>query len=283
VAVRTRGSVTAPDGVALAVTSSGAGPPVLLVHGSAVTGASWAHVARALAPDHTVHVLDRRGRAGSGDRPPDYRLALEVDDLRAVVAALSVTGAPPHLVGHSYGGLIAARAAARLGPGQLAGLTLYEPTVLPATEDGWSQQQLARSRSLLARGDPAGATALFLGEVIGLSDAELAGLRSVPAAWLATVELAAVTLREGAAARRAAGHLGMLAAVAAPTQVLVGANSPRRFQVAARAAAAAIPGARLSVLAGQAHLAMTSAPRLLAEEIASWPPPESSSAGSLRR
>jgi RNA-directed DNA polymerase len=34
---------------------------VLLVHGSAVIGSSWAYVAKQLAAHHTVHVMDRRG------------------------------------------------------------------------------------------------------------------------------------------------------------------------------------------------------------------------------
>jgi pimeloyl-ACP methyl ester carboxylesterase len=123
---RTTRRITSLDGVVLSVTTSGAGPDVLLVHGSGLTGSSWAYVAKHLATDHTVHVMDRRGGGSSGDAGGIYSVELEAHDVRAVVESIGAdNSAHVHLVGHSYGGLIALLAAPRTGT--VGGPTVYEP------------------------------------------------------------------------------------------------------------------------------------------------------------
>jgi pimeloyl-ACP methyl ester carboxylesterase len=72
-------------------------PPVVLVHGLSGSSSWWKRVVPALEDDHEVRVLDL---------PP--RLTLE-DATRWLADRLDE---PAHLVGHSMGGLIAARLAA---------------------------------------------------------------------------------------------------------------------------------------------------------------------------
>ena len=98
----------------------GAGPLVVLVHGSLATGADEWQAQRSLA-DHGFQllVLDRRGYG----RSP---AAQGEDFLRDAEDIADLMGNGAHLVGHSYGGLGAMFAAARR-PDATLSLTLLEP------------------------------------------------------------------------------------------------------------------------------------------------------------
>jgi len=52
-----------------------------------------------------------------------------------------------------------------------------------------------------------------------------------------------------------------------PTLLLLGGDSPARFKDAVEAVRAALPDARLAVMAGQQHTAMNTAPDLFLREI----------------
>ena len=97
-------------------------PRIVFVHGSVVNGrATWV-AQRPLADRFQLLVLDR---PGFPPNPPAERVDFDTD--ADLVAGLLEDG--DHLVGHSYGGVIALLAAA-MRPGQLASLTVVEP---PAT------------------------------------------------------------------------------------------------------------------------------------------------------
>jgi pimeloyl-ACP methyl ester carboxylesterase len=107
-------------------------PPVLLVPG--FTGSKEDFIA-VLAPiaaaGHPVAAVDLRGQfesPGDGD-PSSYDLKVLAEDVLAVAHHL---GAPVHLVGHSFGGLVA-RAAALAEPSALRSLTLLSsgPGAIP--------------------------------------------------------------------------------------------------------------------------------------------------------
>ena len=71
----------------------------------------WRPLLPYLEPDFTVHVMDRRGRGGSGDGP-EYDIAREYEDVVAVVDAIAgATGSRVNLHGHSHGGIVAFEAA----------------------------------------------------------------------------------------------------------------------------------------------------------------------------
>jgi pimeloyl-ACP methyl ester carboxylesterase len=103
----------------------GAGPRVVLVHGSVGNGSSsWAPL-RPLAERYTLVVLNRPGFPPDPPRGDGWRLDFE--EQASLVAGLIEPG--DHLVGHSYGGVISLYAAAeRLE--SLRSLVLLEP---PAT------------------------------------------------------------------------------------------------------------------------------------------------------
>lgn len=100
--------VVAPDGVRLAVFSSGRpeAATVVLVHGYPDTHAVWSLVQARLEPDLRVVSYDVRG-AGASDRPGRtgaYRLDRLTADFAAVCDAVS-PDRPVHLVGHDWGGI----------------------------------------------------------------------------------------------------------------------------------------------------------------------------------
>lgn len=103
---------------------------VLLVHGFAEHGNRYEHVAAALtAAGFSVAAMDLRGHGQSeGDRGHVERFDDYLDDVRAGLDQFSpeIDGLPLFLAGHSMGGLVAARYAAR-DPEGLAGLTLSAP------------------------------------------------------------------------------------------------------------------------------------------------------------
>ena len=111
--------VTAPD---LDVGRVGAGPPVVLVHGSIVDAQRTWRRQLVLGEHWSLLLPNRPGFAGS---PPLRRGDFEIE--AGLIAELLGDGA--HLVGHSYGAVIALLAAARR-PGAVRSLTVSEPGCL---------------------------------------------------------------------------------------------------------------------------------------------------------
>jgi pimeloyl-ACP methyl ester carboxylesterase len=108
----------------------GSGEPVVLLHASLASKSQWLSLADRMASRFRVIALDL---IGYGDNPmPASGRAFSVDDEVAVVAAGIDANVPPHvrvhIVGHSYGGLVALRYAQRMW-GRVASLALYEPVV----------------------------------------------------------------------------------------------------------------------------------------------------------
>jgi pimeloyl-ACP methyl ester carboxylesterase len=95
------------------------GPQILFVHGSVTNGEMTWKEQRPLADRWRLLVVDRRGYFPN---PPAEREDFEVD--AADVA--EILGAGMHLVGHSYGGVVALLAAAAR-PEAVRSLTVIEP------------------------------------------------------------------------------------------------------------------------------------------------------------
>ncbi len=102
---------------------SGTGEAVVLLHSTGFDSGQWRGVGEMLARDFRVLAPDLPGYGES--RVVDDGMSLE-HDLQAVVLLLQQCGRPAHLVGHSYGGLLALRLALT-EPALLASLTLIEP------------------------------------------------------------------------------------------------------------------------------------------------------------
>jgi pimeloyl-ACP methyl ester carboxylesterase len=105
----------------LDITVLGSGPPVLLVHGSVVGRHTWTHQA-GLAERWCLTLPNRPGFGASPG------LARGDFELEAPLIA-ELLGEGGHLVGHSYGAVIALHAAA-LRPDAVRSLTISEPGCL---------------------------------------------------------------------------------------------------------------------------------------------------------
>ncbi len=105
---------------------NGKGEPVVFVHGSLLDIRYWQAEVDALAPNFRAIAYSRRYHWPNRkpDGPFSYTGAGHTDDLIAFLQALGA--GPVHLVGHSYGGYMAARLAT-LRPDLLLSLTLIEP------------------------------------------------------------------------------------------------------------------------------------------------------------
>lgn len=154
----------AGEGVTLACHRYGAdgGTPLVMVHGAGVDSSFFSPMAGTLGRVRTVVTYDRRGYGNSGDPVDgDWSTDAQVGDLAAVCERVG-GGAPVVLVGHSLGGGIALRLAARR-PALVDALVLHEPFGLerPDPDDPiiGSRGQIA---ALVAEGRTARATALAL-------------------------------------------------------------------------------------------------------------------------
>jgi pimeloyl-ACP methyl ester carboxylesterase len=253
--------VTAPDGVRLACDVAGEGKPLVMVHGAGSARWSFDLVRPHLEPHFTVWALDRRGRGDSEDGDV-YSLEREFEDVEAVVREASAGAYPDaFLFGHSYGGLVAAGAAVRLG--RLAGLVLYEPPmggVLP--DDAWTERYEAR----VAAGKRADAVRAFMHDVGGYSHEEIDDMEATPA-WQARLEIAPTAPRELRAERDFTLEGLGLRELSVPCLLLVGSESPEWARRSTAAFAAAIRGAEVRTLEGHGHGATVSGPELLAAEV----------------
>jgi pimeloyl-ACP methyl ester carboxylesterase len=116
---------TSPDGTVIGFRRSGAGQPLVLVHGATADHMRWSPILPHFEQHFTVYAMDRRGRGSSSDSP-DYDFKREAEDVAAVVeAACEQVGEPVNLLGHSYGALCSLEAA--LLSDKVKRLILYEP------------------------------------------------------------------------------------------------------------------------------------------------------------
>jgi hypothetical protein len=154
--------VTTSRGKRLAVTSSGSpdAEPVLLVHASGLSAAAWRRAVAHLSRSHQPIAIDLLGY-GRSDPATRGAPAFASDDLEGITATLASLGRPAHLVGHSYGGYLAARAALSA---PVASLLLIEPVLFGALRTA-NDPEAAPELSLLYD-DPA-----FLDDEAGGSEA----------------------------------------------------------------------------------------------------------------
>lgn len=249
-------AVTSKDGVTIAGAISGQGPPVVLVHGTTGSDYSWALVQPYLADRFTVYAIQRRGRGQSGDGPT-YAIEREAEDIVAVVDSI---GKPAGLVGHSFGANCCLEAA--LLTTNVTHLVLYEP-VIDAPVD---ESLLERVDALIADGSGEAAVMLYLRESAGLSEEEIAAVRSSPT-WEMRVAAAHTISREDRAAGTQSEMAARVATMTTPTLLLTGSESPLVFRKEVEALCAMLPHCALHVLEGQGHGANVTAPELLAREI----------------
>jgi pimeloyl-ACP methyl ester carboxylesterase len=114
---------------------SGSGAPVLLVHGSFATSSAWRRVIAKMNLDELSAIAVDLPGSGKSDEPPaDSSTLLEHETVAVEAVARDAVTEPVHLVGHSYGGVVAL-AVALSGRVALRSLTLFEPLPLAFLAD----------------------------------------------------------------------------------------------------------------------------------------------------
>lgn len=108
-------------------------PTIVFIHGDFGNGeSSFAKVAAEIGERYRILLLDRPGFTVGAAHPPRYTFAGDAAAMLGAVAQQRV--ADFHLVGHSYGGLVAIEMA-RQAPQRVRSLTLIEPPLLALLDD----------------------------------------------------------------------------------------------------------------------------------------------------
>jgi len=130
------------NGVELAYEVAGeTGPPMVMVHGSWVGGNSWAFAVPGLSGSFRVVTYDRRGHNGSS-APRGGKMADDVEDLAALIQRLGLGRS--HIVGGSYGGIVALRFASA-HPELALTVNVHEPPMVDMLQIDPADAELHRS------------------------------------------------------------------------------------------------------------------------------------------
>jgi pimeloyl-ACP methyl ester carboxylesterase len=259
---------TSADGTPVEYLSAGSGPPVIVIPGALALASDLTAFATLLARRHTVHVVQRRGRGGSGPQGERYGIARECEDVEAVRAR---TGARL-IFGHSFGGLVALRAAC--GSTEFDAVAVYEPGVsvsgsIPVDWIDRARQEVAAGADLAA----------FITFVSGINPDQTGRLprwllrlilrRALPRAELRqNLALMPQAISEHAEVGRLDGRLADYREVAAATLIMRGkGRGTSRQAVALARLAETIPRAETMTFPKLGHFAPERTPDAIARSV----------------
>jgi len=240
----------------LLTTVAGAGAPVLLLHSGGMSSRQWRKLEGVLAQTYQVIAPDF---LGSGDNPPwpgDTPFHFDLD-VEAVGLLLETHDQPVHLVGHSYGGLIALMLARRYGQ-RVASLAVYDPVAFgilhdPPDAEGLADLTQAAENPLFsddARGGSDGWFELFVDYWNGPGT-----YRALPApAREAFVRVGRKVYFEVKTLTADRTPASAYAGITAKTLVIGGEKSPPAARRVVARLGKTIPGARIEVVAGAGHM-----------------------------
>jgi pimeloyl-ACP methyl ester carboxylesterase len=249
------------DGTEIGYFTTGDGPPLVLVHGTLGDHTRWRALRPYLEPHFTVHAMDRRGRGASGDHPA-YDPTRELEDIAAVVDAITTAAGSPVAVVGSSGGASYALGAARLTD-FIRRLVLFEPPAGPVLQIVPPSLH-ERLDAMLAADDREGILVTGYRAIVGLTEAQIDDLRAQPE-WPNRLAAAHTVPRELATPPERLFDPEQAAQVTVPVLVVIGSETPEPFKVSAEMVAAALPDARVTILEGQGHAAEMLAPQVVAE------------------
>lgn len=241
---------------ALSVDESGEGAPVVLIHSTGMSSKQWKRLATRLSDRYRTLLPDLvgYGESSAWSRDDVFHWHLDVLGIEAVLDSLD---APAHLVGHSYGGLVALQAALHR-PRAVRSLSLYEPVaygVLHAMSDEGSLASLDESPSRGPRlsSDP-GAAEAWLTWFVDYWNGSGAWSRlpdRMRASFLSTVDVCYGEVWSLLTDRTPPSVWAM---IEAPTLLLHGERSPEGARRVAAILAEAIPNATLRSVEGAGHM-----------------------------
>lgn len=235
--------------------------PLVCLHGWSLSSSVFAGLVEGLAPGRRLLLPDLRGHGaragvpaapfGLDDLAADLDALLESEDVRDAV-----------LLGWSLGAQVALAALPRIRR-RVSSLVLVSATPRFTACEGWAHGLPAQSVEVLAlrvRRDPARAVARFFEGMFADGELDAAGRTRVDALRAALPPPDPAAAAAGLEILLRADLRGALGAVDTPTLVVHGERDPICPTGAGRALAAAIPGARLALVAGAGHAPFLSRP-----------------------
>jgi pimeloyl-ACP methyl ester carboxylesterase len=242
-------------------------PSAVALHCSASAGSQWRGLGAALGESCRLLAPDLHGSGGSEAWPG--RRALRLADEAAIAADLAEReGEPVHLIGHSYGGGVALRAALDM-PERIASLTLIEPSAFHllrrgSTDDGRLYAEIDRVAEDVLRavacGDYHAGMARFVdywkgapGTFAALSAAKRDSF--APRLPRTAIDFSALL------AETAELHDYAAALRRTPVLIIEGGDSPAPSRRICRMLAGVLPAARLCTVRGVGHMAPLDAPQ----------------------
>ena len=246
------------NGVELYYEVTGAGPQLLLTHGSWTDGSAWAPSVQRLAQRFEVVTWDRRGHSRSLDGAGPGSRAEDAADLAGLIEHLD--GRRVHAVGNSYGAAVTLTLMIDR-PDLVASVAVHEPplfSLLEGTTDrGIAEALVAVQRPLesVAALIEAGAHRAAAEHFVDNVALGAGWWAQLPASFRAVLEHNAGTyldeLRDPTALSiDTAG----LAATDVPLLLTSGTASPRLFPAVIDELALLVPAARIEVVEGAGHI-----------------------------
>lgn len=246
----------------LAYIELGAGPPLVMIHGSLGDFRSWSSVLGPLSRKHRLVIPSLRrffpehwdGKGGG------FTIAQHTADVIAFIEAMNV--GPVHLMGHSRGGHIAFRVAEQrpelirrlilAEPGGELADDLRPPGQAPSTA---RVSSVVEAAEMIMAGDVEGGLGPFVDRIVG------------PGAWAklpaATKQLCrdnAYTLVGQINEQRQPFTRSGAESIRSPTLLIGGERSTGAAPIVLRALAGAIPGARSAFIPDATHVMFEQAP-----------------------
>ncbi|MDO9020717.1 MAG: alpha/beta hydrolase [Deltaproteobacteria bacterium] len=245
-----------PANVSLFVDDRGAGTPVVLLHSGGMSSRQWRSLAERLAVNHRVLAPDLLGSGKNPPWPGDLPFGYELD-VAAVARVLDRVDGAVHLVGHSYGGLVALTLA-RTQPRRVRSIALYDPVAFGVLRDPADPAGLAD----LARAE---AQPVFTDESRGGGEDWMEAFVDYwngPGAWRALpatsreqfLRVGRKVFREVMSLMHDRTGAAAYAGLGAPTLLLSGERSPTAAQRVTEVLAGAMPAARREVIEGAGHM-----------------------------
>lgn len=256
-------AITTSDGVLLGVETSGAGVPVVFVHGSNGGLESWAEIGRRIT-GHRIVRYARRNHAPSTRGSSPNTFTAEASDLHAILASVTDgAGERAHVVGGSYGSTVALHAA--LGSTErIASLTLFEPPLL--LSGSHLLPVLDRYHSLCAAARFAEALTLFARDVARVP-AEVLSAAPPPDDPEVTVPATIAAAGDLEAMAHDTVDMGRWGRIGVPVLLLQGGQSWSPLPEGMQRLASELPHAQRVIWSDQSHFATASVPARVAEAI----------------
>lgn len=243
-----------PDTVTLNYSDAGQGTPVVLLHGFPLSSAIWHEHQQRLSDRYRVITPDLRGHGRSPAPSGVYEMDLLARDVLALLDALLIKKAV--IMGHSMGGYVAL-AGWKLAPERFLALGLITSQAGADTEEG-RQGRNKLANKVAAEGSSAVAAAMIpklFAAGISIAPPILAQVREI---ILNTDRAGIIGSLQGMAVRSDSGPL--LPKISVPVLILAGEQDQIIAPDKAKAMAAAMKTATLTMVEHAGHMPMLEQP-----------------------